>query len=86
MSTMAELLEMTIEQLEAKIQLLEFQLKIAYRIKLKKYKLVQRQWRKIYNVRVKSSNFIKYHVRRAIANPNTQLCQNRLHHEFYDMV
>jgi len=83
---MEMLLEMTIEQLDAKIRLLEFSIKIVRRNQINKLKLVQQRWRKIYNVRVNSANFIKYHARQAIANPNTQLCQNRLHHEFHDMV
>jgi len=47
--------------------------------------LIQNWWRKIYNNRIKNANIIKKAIREAIANPNTQLCKNRLLHEFNGM-
>lgn len=61
-------------------------IKTVYDPKTTKVMLIQKQWRKIYNTRWVSAWIIKHHIRRAMANPNTQLCKNRLHHEFYDMV
>ena len=57
-----------------------------YDPKTTKVMLIQKRWRNIYQKRVDSANIIKEHFKIAIANPNTQLCKNRLLHEFYDMV
>ena len=47
--------------------------------------LIQARWREIYNRRFVAAVIIKKNLRRAIANPNTQLCQNRLIREFNNM-
>ena len=47
--------------------------------------LIQNWWRKFYKKRIKSADIIKKAIREAIANPNTQLCKNRLLHEFHNM-
>ena len=77
--------QIEIAQLEARIAQLTFQLRIQRRNQIKKVTLVQKQWKMIYQNRVKCANIIKKTAREAIANPNTQLCKNRLLHEFYDL-
>ena len=47
--------------------------------------VIQKWWKCIYQKRVDAANIIKEAVREAIANPNTQLCRNRLLREFNGM-
>ena len=56
-----------------------------YDPKTTKVMLIQKRWRTIYQKRVDAANIIKEAVREAIANPGTQLCINRLLHEFNEM-
>jgi len=63
----------------------ENHIKTVYDPKTTKVMLIQKRWRLIYQKRVDSANIIKDAVREAIANPNTQLCKNRLFHEFHNM-
>ena len=79
------LYELTIEELEAKIAKLEFQLKIQRKNQIYKLTLIQKRWKSIYQNKVNCANIIKNTIRKAIANPYTQLCQNRLLHEFNNM-
>ena len=44
--------------------------------------IIQKIWKSIYNRRFVASVIIKKHVRKAISNPYTQLCKNRLIREF----
>ncbi len=47
--------------------------------------VIQRKWRTIYNTRVSSAAIIRKHMKRAIVDPNTQLCRNRLCREFAEL-
>ena len=47
--------------------------------------LIQKRWREIYNRRFVAAVIIKRELRKAIANPYTQLCKRRLVREFNEM-
>jgi len=47
--------------------------------------IIQRKWRTIYNTRFAAAAIIRKHIKRAIVNPSTPLCRNRLLREFYLM-
>ena len=64
---------------------MEFYVKTVYDPKTTKIMIIQKKWREIYNTRLVSAWIIKRHIRRAIANPKTQLCKNRLYREFNNM-
>ena len=48
--------------------------------------IIQRKWKPIYNRRFVAAVIIKKHARRAISNPYTQLCRNRLMREFTELT
>jgi len=47
---------------------------------------IQKAWRKRFTNRLIAAFIIRKHIKRAIANPSTQMCKNRLLREFYEMV
>ena len=47
--------------------------------------IIQKWWRKIYNKRLLAATIIKKRLRKAIANPYTELCRRRLLREFSEM-
>ena len=47
---------------------------------------IQKAWRKRFTNRLIAAFVIRKHIKRALANPSTQMCKNRLLREFYEMV
>jgi hypothetical protein len=47
--------------------------------------IIQKRWRVIYNKRFVAAVIIKKKLRKAIANPYTELCRRRLLREFYEL-
>ena len=47
--------------------------------------LIQKKWRRVYHTRLAAAAIIRKHMRKAICNPYTQLCKNRLMREFHEL-
>ena len=54
-------------------------------VKISCAEIIQRQFRKYLKRKLDAAIFLQYHLRKAIANPYTELCRRRLLREFNEM-
>jgi hypothetical protein len=58
---------------------------IVYHIVYRSARIIQKYYRNYLKRKMDAIIFLQYHLRKAIANPYTELCRKRLLREFYEM-
>jgi len=58
---------------------------LVYHIVYRSARIIQKYYRNYLKRKMDAIIFLQYHLRKAIANPYTELCRKRLLREFYEM-